>query len=171
MLYLKEMNLEDCQKEYEFFKSNKANDRGFENPYYYTSYDDFINYHIPKRINKSLGIDLENGHVADTYYFLWNDDIIVGLFKVRHYLNDFLRNGSGHIGYIISKEYRGLGFGTIGLGLAIKKLIKKKDFNDKEIYLSCHKDNYASLRIMIKNGGYIHHSDEENHYVRIKVVL
>lgn len=63
---------------------------------------------------------------------------IVGLFKIRHYLNDFLRKGAGHIGYGILPEYRGKGYAKKGLVLAIEKC--KEIIKENEIYLSVHKD-------------------------------
>jgi len=66
-------------------------------------------------IKFSKGIDLPNGYVPQTYYFLWNNNNIVRLLKMRHYLTDSLRNGAGHIGYDIHNNYRGKGNGTITL--------------------------------------------------------
>lgn len=39
---------------------------------------------------------------------------------------------------------------------------------EDEIYLRVNKDNPASLRAMISNGGYIKDEDEIKYYVRIK---
>ncbi|MEL3903588.1 MAG: hypothetical protein P1P63_00490 [Treponemataceae bacterium] len=36
-----------------------------------------------------------------------------------------------------------------------------------EAYLSCHKDNPASLKAQLKNGARIHHEDDANYYTRI----
>ena len=35
--------------------------------------------------------------MPETFLFLWEDDKIVGQFRIRHYLNDALREGGGHI--------------------------------------------------------------------------
>lgn len=43
-------------------------------------------------------------------FFLWEEDTIVGLFRVRRYLNEALRSGGGHIGYGIREKYRGRGW-------------------------------------------------------------
>ena len=82
------------------------------------------------------------------------------------YLNDFLREGAGHIGYGIGKDYRGKGYASEGLRLTIEKAweIIKED----EIYMSVHKDNPASLQVQKKNGAYIHHEDDKEFYTRIK---
>ena len=37
------------------------------------------------------------------------------------------------------------------------------------LYLHCNIDNPASLSVMIKNGGAIHHKDQYGYFVRIKL--
>ena len=39
---------------------------------------------------------------------------------------------------------------------------------EDEIYLRVNRDNPASLKVMLNNGGYIHHQDETKIYVRIR---
>lgn len=168
MLYLKELNLEDAKKEYDLFQNLKSAN-GFMNDYEGMSYDEFVNVAIPSRIKASQGIDLKEGHVPDTFFLLWEDDKIIGLFKIRHYLNEGLRNGSGHIGYGILPQYRRQGYCTKGLALAIKECCRLMPDDEDEIYLSCYKYNVGSLKAMLNNGAYIHHEDDEEYYTRIKV--
>ncbi|ERJ13262.1 GNAT family N-acetyltransferase [Haloplasma contractile] len=168
MIYLKKLNIEDAQKEYKFFQDTPP-ENGFTNEYYNISFDEFINSSIPTRINYSAGVGLKIGRVPDTYYFLWDDKEIVGIFKVRHYLNDFLRNGPGHIGFAIHPNHRGKRYAYIGLSLAIEEFKNIRCPEEDEIYLSCHLDNKASLKVQLKSGAYIHHSDEKEYYTRIKI--
>jgi predicted acetyltransferase len=167
MIYLKEANLEDTEKEYQFLIDTPACENGFENKYYDFSYEAFMNRALPQMIKFSEGLDLPNGYVPETFYFLWDDNNIVGLFKIRHYLTDSLRNGAGHIGYGIHKNYRGKGYATKGLALAIEKA--KEVIKENEIYMSVHIDNPASLKVQLNNEAYIHHSDEKEHYTRIRI--
>ncbi len=167
MIYLKQANVEDTEKEYQFLKDTPLDENGFENKYYGLSYEDFINRALPKIIKSSKGIDLPNGYVPQTLYFLWDDNNIVGLFKIRHWLTDSLKNGAGHIGYGVKKNYRGKGYATKGLALAIEKA--KEVIKEGEIYFSVHLDNPASLKVQLNNDAYIHHSDEKEHYARIKI--
>ena len=166
MLYLKEANFEDAEKEYEYIRDLPEDENGFMNSDYNISKKDFVEIALPRYINHSKGIDLPDGWVPSTTFFLWNDDEIVGLFRIRHYLNDHLRNGAGHIGYGIGKQHRGKGYATEGLRLTLEKAwnIIKED----EVYISVHKDNPASLKVQIKNGAVIHHEDEKEYYTRIK---
>ena len=83
---------------------------------------------------------------------------------MRHYLNDALRSGGGHIGYGILEKYRGRGYATKCLELTIEKA--RELVAEDELYLSVHKDNPASLRVQEKNGAYIQHLDEKEYYTR-----
>ncbi|MBR3841087.1 MAG: GNAT family N-acetyltransferase [Erysipelotrichales bacterium] len=166
MLYLKEANYEDIEKEYEYIRDLPKDENGFTNPDFQISRKDFEEKALLSYINQSKGIDLPEGYVPCTTYFLWDNDEIVGLFRIRHHLNEFLRTGAGHIGYGIGKKYRGKGYATEGLRLTIEKAwtIIPED----EIYMSVHKDNPASLKVQQKNGAYIHHEDDKEFYTRIK---
>lgn len=167
MLYLKAANLEDWEKEYEAISEQPENENGFENKYYNVSKEDFKNKVIQEILNQSKGRDLPDGYVPGTYYFLWNDQEIVGLFKIRHHLNDFLASGPGHIGYGILPKHRGKGYATKGLALAIEEC--KKIIPEDEIYLSVHKDNPSSLKVQEKNGAYIVGETETEFLTRIKL--
>lgn len=166
-LYLKPINLEDSDKEYEAIKKIPADENGFQNKYASVSKEEFVNTVIPNLIRSSQGVEIEEGRVPDTYFFLWNNDVIVGLFKVRHYLNERLRNSAGHIGFGILPEHRRKGYASIGLALAIEEL--KKVIREDQIYMSCEKDNDASLKAQLNNGAYIHHSDNTHFYTRINL--
>ena len=167
MLILKEINLNNIEKEYNAIKSIPENENGFENKYYNSTKEQFEKEIVPKLINNSKGIDLPERYVPSTYYFLWDDDNIVGLFKIRHFLNDFLRKGSGHIGYFILPQYRNKGYATQGLKLAIEKC--KKIILEDEIYLSVYKNNEASLKVQLKCGAYKVGETEEDYLMRIKI--
>lgn len=51
----------------------------------------------------------------------------------------------------------------------IEDIEKEHAFVANELYLHCNIDNPASLRVMIKNGGVIHHKDQDGYFVRIKL--
>ena len=129
MLILKEANFYDAQKEYEFITELPENENGFTNEFFGCSKSKFLKEILPLYIKQSKGENLPEGFVPITYLFLWNDSDIVGFFKLRHKLTDYLANVSGgHIGYCIKKDQRGKGFATKGLKLAIekaKKIIKE----------------------------------------------
>ena len=166
MLYLKEANTEDLQKEYEFITQLPADENGFTNGNHGCSFEEFRDQILPGFIKYSQGIDLKPGHVPGTEFFLWDDDVIVGLFRIRHYLTEGLANGAGHIGYGIAKAYRGRGYASEGLKLTIERA--RSIIPEDEIYMSVNKNNPASLKVQLKNGAYIHHEDDLKYYTRIK---
>ena len=108
---------------------------------------------LPDMIRFARGIGLPDWMVPETFLFLWEDDKIVGQFRIRHYLNDALREGGGHIGQFIKKEYRGKGYGTKGLALTLE--VARTIVPEDEFYLRVNRDNPASLKVMQKNGGRI----------------
>lgn len=166
MIYLKKINPEDIEKEYLFVRDIPSDENGFLNEYHNISRKDFEENALRQMIDASDGIGLPKGYVPETFYFLWDDDNIVGQFRLRHYLCESLRTGAGHIGYFIKNEYRGIGYGSEGLRLLLQ--IAKDIIPEDEIYLRVNRDNPASLRVMLRNGGYIDHEDELKYYVRIK---
>lgn len=169
-MYLKKLNLLDAKKEYIFFQNNKALENDFENEYKNISFEEFISKSIPERLNAEKGINLKDGYVPDIYYFLFdNSNEIVGLYKLRLYLNDFLYNGPGHIGYLIDKSSRNKGFGKLGLNLLIKLIKEQKLIKENELFFECNNDNIYSIKTILANNGYIHHKNEKYTYLRIKI--
>ncbi len=167
MIFLKELNLQDVEKEYQYIVSVPADENGFINDFYNAPRKNFETAILQPLICQGQGMDLPEGYVPQTHYLLWDDDIIVGWFRLRHYLCPSLINGAGHIGYSIREGFRGKGYATTGLRLMVEKAAKI--IPENEIYLRVNKNNPASLRVMLKNGGYIHHEDQYQYYVRIKL--
>jgi len=166
MLYLKEANLSDAREEYRFFSTVPEDENGFTNPDCGCSYETFCEIVLPRFLNHSQGIGLPEGWVPCTEYFLWEDDHVIGWFRLRQRLCESLINGAGHIGYAIGKAYRGKGYATEGLRLMLE--IARERVPEEEIYLRVMKSNPASLNVMLKNGAYIHHEDETHFLTRIK---
>ncbi len=165
MLYLKEANYADAEKEYLFVREMPIDENGLTNEWFGISREDFENIALKQMIDFSKGLSLPEGYVPETFLFLWKDNEIIGQFRIRHYLCASLREGAGHIGYFIGKEYRGHGYGTEGLRLTLKEA--RKIIPEEEIYLRVDRYNTPSLRVMLKNGGVIHHEDNLKYYVRI----
>ena len=166
MLYLKEANYEDIEKEYLFVRDMPVDENGMTNEWHGISSEDFEDKAIKQMIDSSQGKNLPEGYVPQTYFFLWDDEEIVGQFCIRHYLCESLRTGAGHIGYFVKKECRGKGYGKEGLRLTLE--IARTIVPEDEIYLRVNRDNHASLHVMLYNGGHIVHEDAQKNYVRIK---
>lgn len=166
MMELRKANLQDAEKEFEFMKNLPADENGFTNPWFGVKREEFVEKCLCRMMDYSEGRNLPDGFVPETFFFLWNDGEIVGQFRIRHHLTEALRNGAGHIGYGIALPFRKRGFAKAGLALALREAdaLVKED----EIHLRVNRENAASLKVMLANGGRIHHQDDEKIYVRIK---
>jgi len=165
MLYLKEANFADIEKEYAFVREMPIDENGLTNKWHSVSREGFDDA-LQEMIDFSAGRNLPEGFVPETFLFLWHDDTIVGQFRTRHHLCESLRTGGGHIGYFIGSPFRGKGYAKQGLRLTLE--IARGIIPEDEIYLRVNKDNPASLRVMLASGGYIAREDEGKYYVRIK---
>lgn len=155
----------DLPKAYDLQMSFPEQETGFVNTAFGLSFEQFTAY-VKSREERSRGVGLPEGYVPDTVYILEDDQgNYVGIFNLRHYLNDALRNGAGHIGYGIRKEYRGRGYASAGLALVLEKA--RKLIPEEAIYFSVDKDNPASLKVQMKNGAKIHHENETEYFTRI----
>ena len=165
MLQLKRFTAADGEQAYAFLQAFAPDENGFMNPYRGCPKDQFLTQELPQILAHAEGKMLKENHVPETWFFLWDDDQMVGLSRIRHYLTEALAQGAGHIGYGIHPAYRGKGYATRGLALAVKEAAKLN--REEEVYLSCHKDNPASLRVQLKNQARIDHEDEVEFYTRI----
>ena len=163
---LKKININDVDAQWAYTTSLPENENGLTNPYHGVSYEEYTDKVLPTLISYEHPVNMPDWFVPETYYYLWTDGTLVGEFRIRHHLTDILREGAGHIGYSISKEYRGKGYGTEGLRMTIQ--IAKEIVPEEEIYLRVNKDNVASLKVMIKNGAYKAGEDEKHYFMRIR---
>ena len=104
MLEIRELNWKDVDEIYKVLKELPEDENGFMNPYHGIDNDTFMHEIMPKLIDITNGINLKPGYVPQTYYFLWEDEHIVGVYKLRHYLNESLKNGSGQIKVMQRKD-------------------------------------------------------------------
>lgn len=90
--------------------------------------------------------------IPDTQYITVrnSDGKIVGMLDIRHELNEACLNLFGNIGYSIRHSERRKGYATIQLALA-KTICKGMGM--KKILVSCHKENTASAKTILRNGG------------------
>ena len=155
--------------EYDMLQRISDGENGFSNPVYHLSYEAYKEW-LKKEDDISKGINLPEGWIPATTYFLYIDDVPVGYGRVRHSSSEYLENviGAGNLGYGIAEPYRGKGFG----GILFEELLKKcKGIGYKEINLFPLKSNTPTVKIMLKNGGEI--IGEFNHVkyiVRIPIV-
>lgn len=121
-------------------------------------------YRLPKSIFKyplddfSFYLDhLDNnnpseGMVPSSTFFCLDEDnkILVGAVNIRHYLNEYFLSFVGHVGHGIRPSMRGKGYGNSIVRLAIQKC---KSFGIDRVLMVCNKNNIASAKTIINNGG------------------
>lgn len=102
--------------------------------------------------NNSIGINLPNGIVPSDIYFLVDDDskYLIGSIDIRHYLNEYLSEYGGNIGYGVRPSERQKGYATKMLALALEEC---KKIGMLKVLITCFKSNVASANTIIKNGG------------------
>lgn len=102
--------------------------------------------------NNSKGINLQNGIVPSDIYFLVdeNSKYLIGTIDVRHYLNEYLSEYGGHIGYGIRPSERQKRYVTKMMALALEKC---KKMGSLKVLITCFKSNIASANTIIKNSG------------------
>ena len=164
MIHIREANFDDFEAEWQLVRLIPTDENGYINPWYCVGREDFDKA-LYEMIEAADGIGLPEGYVPETTLFIWKDFELIGQAKIRHFLTDSLRHGSGHIGYWIAPGFRGHGFGTEALRLVLQ--YAESIVSEDEFYLRANKENTASLRIMEKNGGHIVGEDGDKVFVRI----
>ena len=154
MIELRASNKNLGMAEYEMLQTIENGENGFMNEVYGMSFEEYKKW-LANQDDFSQGKNLSQGWIPFTTYFLYDNNIPIGTGRIRHETSEYLQKvvGAGEIGYGISKTYRGKGYGNILFKEILKKC--KEDFGYKKITLFPHKDNQATIKIMLKNGGKI----------------
>ena len=108
--------------------------------------------------NLAKGINIPDGFVPSSTFWLVDDGEIVGVSNLRHYLNDTIRHSGGHIGLGVRPAFRGRGLGNTLLALTIEEA-RMRGIGD--IHIHCYKDNQASARMIVSNGGSLNSEIED----------
>ena len=74
------------------------------------------------------------------------DNYIVGMIDIRHYMNEYLTQVGGHIGYGVRKTERNKGYAKQMLKLALEKC---KELKIKKVLITCDEDNIASEKVIL----------------------
>ena len=104
-------------------------------------------------ILKDLDVKEETERVVPSSVFFLLDDTrnrLLGAVDIRHYLNDRLLKDGGHIGDGIRPSERRKGYATEMIHLALIECLK---MGIKKVLIICDKDNVASSKTIIRNGG------------------
>ena len=74
------------------------------------------------------------------------DNHIIGMIDIRHYLNEYLTQVGGNIGYSVRKTERNKGYAKQMLKLALEKC---KELKIKKVLITCDEDNIASEKVIL----------------------
>jgi len=85
-----------------------------------------------------------------SFWFLNENDILIGNSRMRLSLNEYLLNIGGHIGYDVSPEHRRKGYGTEILQLT---LIEAAKHNIDRVLVTCNEDNLLSRKVIENTSG------------------
>jgi len=163
-LRIEQLSVDDGYLVYDMLQEIPYKEYGFKNVVKDLSYYNYKKW-LKERDDWSKGINLGEGKVPETYYYLILKGEFIGLGKLRHYLNDDLREYGGHIGYSIVPSKRGKGYSKYLLRLLIDEA---KKINIDKVLLVINNENSRSIKTAISNKGNIIRINEKHNYIEIK---
>jgi predicted acetyltransferase/ribosomal protein S18 acetylase RimI-like enzyme len=114
--------------------------------YDYDSFQNYINHLECLKIESRV----PDGYVKSYTYFATKENRIIGAIRYRPNLNDGLLLEGGHIGYDVRPMERNQGYASEMLSKLLKMI---RPTHRGKILITCDSDNFASEKIILKNGG------------------
>ena len=156
-IYLKKLDPSDGRDVYDMLQRIGSCENEFKNTAYGLSFRDFQDW-LKLQYHWSYGVELPNGYVPQTIFWLYVGNVPVGIGKIRHILTENSREIGGNIGYAIDPLWRGNGYATI----LLHELLREADvLGISEKLLSVEKYNPASKRVIEKNNGILVYENEQ----------
>ena len=90
---LRKINVRDAAAQWEYTTALPADENGLTNPYHGVSFDEDAEKVLPTLISYEHPVNMPDWFVPETYYYLWDDNRLIGEFRIRHHLTEALRNG------------------------------------------------------------------------------
>lgn len=100
--------------------------------------------------SRLTGHNLSESMVKESYYLCFDRYKLIGVLSIKHELNEYLFNYGGHIGYAVRQSERNKGYATAILATGLKKA---KELNLSKLLIVCNKNNIASAKTILNNGG------------------
>ena len=148
---MKPLCLDDGRDVYEMLQEIGLGENGFKTNFAEQNFEQFQES-LPQLVEISNGINLAEGFVPQTIYWMYVNDQPVAYGKLRHRLTDQLMKYGGHVGYIIRPSERGKGYGKLFLHELMKEARK---LGLDKILVTCDEDNIRSRKVIEGNDGVI----------------
>ncbi|XMB66703.1 GNAT family N-acetyltransferase [Mycoplasmatota bacterium zrk1] len=160
---LRELSVFDGSDIYELLQDIPNDENGYINKVNGMTYEEYKNW-LHRKEKEKVHSPLESWKVPTTIFWLYIDNYPVGCGKLRHYLNDKMRESGGNIGYAIRKKQRCKGYGS----LLLKEIVKRAEkMGINERLLTIRNENIASIRVTTKSGGVVKRKNSERTYFSI----
>ena len=101
-------------------------------------------------LRRALETPIRADWVPCSFFWIVDDDEVIGSLAMRHSLNDWLLEEGGHIGYSVRPSRRREGHAARALALALPRAA---DLGLERVLLTCDEDNDGSRRTIEANGG------------------
>lgn len=160
---IRQLSVTDGRDVFDMLKRIGREENHFQNPVHDMDYNQYKNWLI-EQDDWSHERNLPEGYVGQTCFWMYVGNQPVAFGKIRHRLNDNSRKIGGNIGYAVAPNHRGKGYATVILGELINIA---NNMGIEEKLLSVEKYNYASKKVIEKNGGYVFEENELRWYFHI----
>ncbi len=161
---LRKLSINDGMDVYEMLQQIPLDENGFINEVKEKTYEEYRQWLIQCNADAEQEGVVDGWKVPQTTYWLFVNNVPVGMGKIRHFLTDKLLEDGGSIGYSICSSERGKGYGMILLAGLLQECRK---LNIEKVLLTIEKNNIPSIKIALANGGMIEKSSDVLHYVWI----
>lgn len=158
--FLQQLSTTDGYVFFAMLQKIGKDENAFTNPVCGMSFEEYQQW-LKQQDDWSKGENLPSGYVGQTVFWLMVGEIPVGIGKIRHSLTESSRAFGGNLGYAISSEFRGRGYGS---ELLRELLWKADEMGIEEKVLTVEKYNYASKKVIENNGGILYDENEFRWY-------